>query len=401
MANRPPLISAESQRGQSMYLAALRERSRALAMHNKPGYRAARVTRAFTPAEAAELKGMTEESLREIAAVGVRGVPLRVRHSTELPPAGEALEAEFNPSDGFLYLRSQLSLGDRASGDYVHSEQQNGRLRYMSVQFVAALKNHPNPEYHKARLTEVSFVDDPYEPHAEVLVAHSITDSHEPVRRFSFCAPIMSNPAPTTPAPADQPASAPTQTAPTAEKRAPKTASISADEVKQLLQENQRLTAQQEAHKRDLEELNAYRAQEQEALKPRMEFLNKFVDEDTGASETERVLAKSLFSSIVSERDTRPLVSWLARALETSAKNAAELAKLNEERQQEADTTAELSNSLRTATQSLMPQQQPMVVSHSADRAGKPTALAMSIADRIKRSLDEEEGRIPAGKRTI
>lgn len=386
-----------------MYLAALRERSRALAMCNRPGYRAARVTRAFTPAEAAELKGMTEESLREIAATGVRGLPLRVRHSTELPPAGEALEAEFNPSDGFLYLRSQLSLGDRASGDYVHSEQQNGRLRYMSVQFVAALKHHANPEFHKARLTEVSFVDDPYEPHAEVLVAHSITDSHEPVRRFSFCAPIMSNPAPTTPAPAEQPATTPTQTAtaPTTEKRAPKTASISADEIKQLLQENQRLKAEQEARARDLEELTAYRAQEQEALKPRIEFLNKFVDDDTGASETERALAKSLFSSIVTERDTRPLVGWLARALETSVKNAAELAKFNEERQQEADTSAELSNSLRTATQSLMPTSQPMLVSHSADRAGKPTALAMSIADRIKRSLDEEEGRIPASKRTI
>lgn len=396
---QPPVVPATSVRGHFMEMARLREQARARQINAPPGYCSARVTRAYTPEEAVQLKGMTADRLRAIAAAGVRGLPLRVRHSDKGPPAGYAIDAEFNPHDQFLYLRSQLNLGDGATGDYVRSEQQKGRLMYMSAQFAVPFDEQADLTTHPPSLSEVSFVDDPHDPEAEVLVSHSSSESAAPKKLIRLCFSLADSMSSAT-APSDSAPSEPTTATPGQEKRATsKSAHISAEEMFKLLEETKALRAAVAELPKLQSELDGFRQRHQQALKPRIDDISKFIDSDTSLNDDTRGLVRALIKDASSDHSTSPIIDWLS-GLTSSVQ------KLTEAQQQQQLTTSNLDDLIRQSSASTahssasappMPgiPAQTMLVSHQASHP-----RTSGLAARLRQLREEEDRGTPFAKKS-
>ena len=433
-----------------MQRAALRERGHRAAVSKLPGYRAARLTRGYSLEEVAQGKGMTADRLRQIAtSPDIAKVPVLVRHSMHMPPAARTLEAEYDAESNFFHHRMLLNLGDRSSGDYVEEEQKKGNLLYTSAKFTVPEPDDPHPEQFQSQLIEVSFVDEPHEPHAEILVAHSTTDSQRPVRVLNLCSRIINNAAaavanknnmssaPVTPAlAADQQqadkASASSSSQP--QKQPAKYGGLTGDEVLRMIEEKKRLEAEKAEWIERQKVLEYFQQRHEEGLKPMLQLVQEAIESDSDLNEQDRPVVRAFIEEAGSDYRTVPALNWAHRMVERNRKLSDELTKFKEEKDSEHSNSEHLEAAFRSAMSSsssssaaaaapssfsagMTPAQarqfagatqpgvnQPLMAAHAAGGAphresGKPTRLSSNMYERIRQYRGEVEGTAPAGKR--
>jgi len=384
-------------------------RTRALVAANRyanhPGYFEARLTRAYTADQKRRGLGMMLEDLKNIESNPE--APVRITHSTA--DAGRTFHAEYDPRDEFLNVRGLINVGDGGAGDQLYAGYKNGDLRYVSACFTVPMPNDPAPERFRSRLLEVSFVPEPHEPHAEILVCHGRSDDAPNQRRLTLCGALV-NPTPAAMSAKDAAAAAAAAN-PASDEAAPKSSTTLAELKKQL---DQALRDREELKSRLQQtenEVKTYKAEEERTLAPRIDFFKGRVASSKDLPAEAQQAVNEVISALATSRETRAAFDWFEGQLKHTDSLAAELAKANEERtklqesQNEVeqfmkDTSAAASRGGFSASSAPTSQQQqaPLVAQHSVGGGVRslpqPTSQGRQFADFIEKKIRERRDEI-------
>lgn len=379
---QPPLISPASTRGRLMTAAAKHYREKS---SKTPGFIVSRVTRAYSPPSVAAGRGMSAKRLQEITTERNWPQPL-IRHKPCNPP-GRIVGLEYHPDHEYLYSATQLNIGDGDTGDYVRSEHEKGNLLFVSAKFTVPEPNDPHPELFRSRLIEISFVDEPHEPHAEVLVSHSTTEAPQRTRVFSVSAPLSfdsidmsdSSQQQQPPAASDKPHENSSTSAPTS-----RTGGIPFEEHRKELERNKELMTRLEQMEKQLAGVKPYVDHFKAQGATRHQTLAERIKEDPGVSEAEREPLLKMFGAFGEDIDpnSQVLFKHILRLTEEAAqgrKNKESEELLKQKQKQEEAELAELKRQQAAGWQT------PLVAAHAA--GGVPTREPVDAADHAKRIL--------------
>ena len=299
----------------------------------RPGSFAARLTRTYTKEQQAKNMGMSANNLRNVHEKPF--VPVYAMHKGV--PGGETISARYNPKDGFVYVRGQINCGDRGAGDSLYARHKCGDLRYVSAAFTVPPENHPDPGNFESRLLEVSFVDKPHEPFAEVFVCHSSSEADKKQPIITFCSSdpvqVMSGTQE-----AQQQSSAPSKV---------DLSGLSAEArtlIEKLTAENSKLQAQAtDSHKKYEDasnELAVFHEDHKAAMLKPLDVISKSLEGTEGLTEEQRNLQHATWSGFAGNRATAHAVTAHAQALQRAAEYQKQLDELTNQNKQVADEMA-------------------------------------------------------------
>lgn len=353
-----------------------------------PGYFSARVARGLTPEEraAAPRWGLTADELRDVHKSGGRDIPLYAdRHDKSGPRIGHTLKAEYNEEDGFLYLRGRIHAGDGGPGDAVMQRRRCGDLQYVSAGFSVPHPDDPNPGAFRSCLDHVSFVSNPHEPHAQVLVGHSTTDTDTPRQLIVLCsdAPVRMSSS----------SSPDSQTSDAAAAAAPKQHPINPDQIKELFASHEavsrklseaerRLAHFTEAHKQQMApvvtQLTNHFETAEDMTPEERELLTAFAKDTAGMHETAPV-AKHWAGLVKQNNDLRKSLAEMKEQAEKNTAGSADVARL----MQSLQSTAGTAHAPRNVP---VPQHQPTpIMGHSTTAVPTFTTPSDFSRDLLKR----------------
>lgn len=400
--SRPPLISPASDRGRLMTAAAEHYRANS---SKTPGFIISRVTRAYSPESVARGCGISDKRLREIALDPVRPPPL-IRHQRCNPP-GVIVGLEYHPDHEYLYSATQLNLGDGDTGDYVRSEQEKGNLLFTSAKFTVPEPNDPHPELFKSRLIEISFVDEPHEPHAEVLVCHSTTDAPQRTRVFSVSSPVSfdssSTMSDTTAQQQPVPADKQQETSNPSSSSSSRSGGVGFEDYRRQLELNKELAAKFEQAQKQLQAVEPYVNHFKSQGATRQQALADRLKEDPELQDGDRETLIKMYSAFGEDIDPKSQLFFnhALRLVDLAAqgrKNKETEERIKQERKREEEELAELKRQQSSGWQT------PLVAAHSFGgavpvRDEDASAHAKRILERFHQEAGGISGYVPPAKR--
>lgn len=415
MEAAPTRVAPESRRAHKMEHNRARALARASAHADKPGYFEARLTRAYAPDDHASGKGMSAANLR--SATKSTNVPVWRQHKYVGAPSGQTVHAEFDPDDEFLYVSGVINVGDKGPGDALYDDFKNGRLKYVSAGFTIPPPDHPDPANFPSELLEVSFVDKPHDPHADVFCCHSRTDSDTKQHRLTLSGALLSHSPPVAMSSSSGKTSdaAATPATPAAAPTTEITPAMLQKQLLELAEQNRKLMERQ----KHMEEENKYfHEQRQKELAPRLEFVRKEIEDDPDINPDDRQFVTEFFSGAAADRRAQSAFNHHEKKTRELHAARAELAKLKEAQAAAQQTQndfsrvfhesdAALRGGFSEANSPFTAGAPPLIAQHQAGApksAQLPPANGKSVADFIAACVtarrDEINERSSANKRT-
>ena len=364
-----------------MKRAGAEESAKAAAYATLPGYFSARLTRAYPPDQVARGMGMSKRSLLQIASCNIQHTPVHREHRRGEAPIGTLLSAHFSDEDEFLYVRGRIFVGDRGPGDAAAAERANGRLQYVSAGFTMPELEDPRAHDFDSELVELSLVDNPHDPYAQVLVSHGISEGESRIKMLMLCFPTNMS-APQQPETASAPAS---------------TSAITPDQIKVLIEENKRLAGEVKTLSQDAE---WWRGQHAARVEPLLGDLKTHIESDESLQPEQRGVIHMCYEELAKDYKTTEVAAWAARQAKAAAEARAELQRLKESQSQSAASNAEMSDMLRRSFQTpAQGQQPPLIQSHHAGAAPARSSMAEHLARLIQQRQAEFQEDGPTPKR--
>lgn len=342
----PPAILPNSERAKAMDRARAKEIASASAFSHVKGYFSTRVTRAYSIQDKIKQNGMTVDTLRRIGVCGGKDIPIYIEHKHNTV-MGRTLSAHFNEDDQFLYIRGIIDQNSELA-----KRRSKGELPYVSVCFTLPTAND-DPMQHESSIFEVSFVERPHEPYAQVLVSHNTTDTAPQTQIVTVCSPLSPMAAA-----APQPDVAPQV------------------DTKALLEQ---IRVLKEEHETMATTVKQWQERHTSAQKPHLERISGYISANDRLAEDEKNVANEIINTAASDPRGAGFVSLFSEIIQkyeetTKAREQAPVAPV------------------QSGANELLRAQQIPLQAHSASHVGQPIDVAQRIAAVLKRKSEEAYG---------